>query len=367
MNNKNGFTLLEILIVVVIIGIISTFLFPYISNSLKDARLSKVKQDFSAIKDIVQAHYLSKTDIQGEYIAPLEEDSLIILDYFHDNGDFADKTTQERFHAVHALEYLKNTKSISVPTDPWGREYSILVRSQTLPDSIDIDFSEPLIYITKVFQLDRAKVSDLYIGKKAHSYDLIQPVPPGVGSPPTEKDALSFEFLYRYYYTSPKVSPYPTLGDMVFKMIKPMLEDSQEIILTPNNLGSPDDSKRYATWKKAHLTIPNVSINDIQDYSSYFSISIPSGLLNNPNETRLEITGLLMRARVVHSMATITGFTGPTSLPVWSVDPSVAGWKDFYHSPFNGKVELTVISAGPDTVFNTYDDLSSDYSIKLNF
>lgn len=127
MKKKHGFTLLEILIVVAIIAIISTFLFPYVSNSLKDAKISKAKQDFSAIKDMVQSHYLSAPDIPGKYIAPIESESLILLDYFHDNGDFENKTTQERFHAIHALDYLNEMKNISVPTDPWGENIQYLL------------------------------------------------------------------------------------------------------------------------------------------------------------------------------------------------------------------------------------------------
>ena len=169
MKNKNAFTLLEMLIVVAIIGIISTFLFPYVNKSVNEAKYSKAKQDFSAIKDIIQYHYLSANDKRGEYLAPLQSDSLILLDYFHDNGDYANKTTNERFHAINALEYLGKDENVSVPVDPWGIKYSILVRSETLPDHIDIDFSKEIYHITKVFQLDLGDQNDLYIGKKVYN------------------------------------------------------------------------------------------------------------------------------------------------------------------------------------------------------
>lgn len=252
-----------------------------------------------------------------------------------------------------------------------GRKYSILVRSDTLPDAIDIDFSDNIYHITKVFKLDREAVSDFYVGKKAYKYHLVQPVPNtgsmGTVSPPapTEKEAISFEFLYRYYYTKTRVAPYPTLQNIVLHYNQAMSETTNEYTLTPSNLGSPDLSKRYAKWKKAYITMPNGTINNLQDYSTYLSISIPPALQGNPNETRLEITGLVMRARVPYTVQTLTGFFGTT--PVWGMTIGYTGWMEFYHSPFNGKIELTVISAGPDAEFNTYDDLTSDYSIKLNF
>lgn len=371
MKNKNAFTLLEMLIVVAIIGIISTFLFPYVNKSVNDAKYTKAKQDFSAIKDIIQYHYLSGLDKQGEHIAPLEEDSLILLDYFHDNGDFENKTDNERFHAINALDYLGKNENVSVPVDPWGMKYSVLVRSETLPDQIDIDFSKGRYHITKIFQLDLGDQNDLYIGKKVYFYALTQPVPNtgpfGSVTPPApiEKDAISLEFIYRYYYTQTKVAPYPELRDMVLYMTKQMEQSTTEVVLTPNSLGFPDESKRYATWKKAYLTIPTTSIADIQDYSLYFSIELPSTTIGNPNETKLEINGLIMRARLPYNSKTLTSFSG--TLPVWALSVGYAGWVDLYHSSFNGKVDIKIISAGPDREFNTYDDISSDYSLKLNF
>lgn len=55
---KNGFSLLEIIFVVVIIGIIATIGLPKLSNLGSDARASTVVQDVSTLKSNLQSYYL---------------------------------------------------------------------------------------------------------------------------------------------------------------------------------------------------------------------------------------------------------------------------------------------------------------------
>ncbi len=72
-NNRKGFTLIELMIVIVIIGILATLLIPRIMERPEEARRVKAKMD---IKSIESALKLYKID-SGSY--PTTEQGLIAL------------------------------------------------------------------------------------------------------------------------------------------------------------------------------------------------------------------------------------------------------------------------------------------------
>mmetsp|Transcript_6281 Transcript_6281/g.3523 ORF Transcript_6281/g.3523 Transcript_6281/m.3523 type:complete len:172 (+) Transcript_6281:50-565(+) len=88
-----GFTLIEIMVVVVILGILASIVVPRIMNRPDQARIIKAKQD---IRSIEAALNLYKLD---NYKYPLTEDGLIVL----------------------VEEYLDR-----LPKDPWGENYFYL-------------------------------------------------------------------------------------------------------------------------------------------------------------------------------------------------------------------------------------------------
>lgn len=105
--NQRGFTLIEIMVVVVILGILAAFVVPKLLSRPDEARITKAATD---IKGIEQALGLFKLD-SGFY--PTTEQGLEAL---------VSKPTIGRIPAKYPDGgYLKK-----VPSDPWGTPYIYL-------------------------------------------------------------------------------------------------------------------------------------------------------------------------------------------------------------------------------------------------
>ena len=100
-----GFTLIEILVVVVIIGILAGIVIPKVMNQPDQARIVRAKQDITSIQTALDLYKLDN----GSY--PTTDQGLTAL---------VEKPTAppvpDSWH-----QYLPQ-----VPTDPWGRAYQYL-------------------------------------------------------------------------------------------------------------------------------------------------------------------------------------------------------------------------------------------------
>ncbi len=104
LKNK-GFTLIEIMVVVVILGILAAIIVPRIISRPDEARLVKVKQDILSIENALELYVLDN----GFY--PTTDQGLAAL------------VTQPTSDPIpqNWKRYLK-----SMPIDPWGRPYHYL-------------------------------------------------------------------------------------------------------------------------------------------------------------------------------------------------------------------------------------------------
>lgn len=102
-SGRAGFTLIEIMVVVVILGILAALVVPRIMSRPDEARVVAARQD---IKTLVQALKLYRLD---NYKYPSMEQGLKALVTKPDSGT-------ENWKA--SLDYL--------PKDPWGNEYQYL-------------------------------------------------------------------------------------------------------------------------------------------------------------------------------------------------------------------------------------------------
>ena len=99
-----GFTLLEIMVVVVILGILATMVAPQILGRADDARITKAKADIVSLESALDLYqldnYVYPTTSQGlESLASKPSESPEPRNYKHGG-------------------YVK-----SLPKDPWGYEY----------------------------------------------------------------------------------------------------------------------------------------------------------------------------------------------------------------------------------------------------
>lgn len=104
LKNK-GFTLIEIMVVVVILGILAAIIVPRIVSRPDEARVVKAKQDVLAIESALDLYRLDN----GFY--PSTDQGLVALVKKPDSSP----------NARNWKQYLK-----SVPMDPWSRPYQYL-------------------------------------------------------------------------------------------------------------------------------------------------------------------------------------------------------------------------------------------------
>lgn len=105
MTVQKGFSLIEIMVVVVILGILASIVVPKIISRPDEARAVKAKQDVLAIQNALDLYKLDN----GVY--PTTDQGLIAL---------VEKPTTNP-SPRDWKQYLK-----SVPKDPWGRDYLYL-------------------------------------------------------------------------------------------------------------------------------------------------------------------------------------------------------------------------------------------------
>lgn len=105
MKNQRGFSLIEIMVVVVILGILASIVVPKILNRPDEARAVKAKQDILSIQNAMDLYKLDN----GVY--PTTDQGILALV----EKPSANPIPQDW------KPYLK-----SLPKDPWGREYLYL-------------------------------------------------------------------------------------------------------------------------------------------------------------------------------------------------------------------------------------------------
>ncbi|MCM2285030.1 MAG: type II secretion system major pseudopilin GspG [Desulfobacula sp.] len=107
--SEKGFSFLELMVVVVILGILATYIAPRFMGRTDDAKAVKAKVDILAIETALKLYKLDN----GDY--PTTEQGLAAL---------VEKPSTEPVPLNWKEKgYLEKAK---VPTDPWGKEYLYL-------------------------------------------------------------------------------------------------------------------------------------------------------------------------------------------------------------------------------------------------
>jgi general secretion pathway protein G len=104
---QSGFSLVEILVVLVIMGLLISVVAPTVLNRADDARIQKVYADFKAIETALKIYRLDN------YVYPSTEQSLEAL--------IEASTLDPEPRNFKSGGYLSET-----PRDPWGRPYLYL-------------------------------------------------------------------------------------------------------------------------------------------------------------------------------------------------------------------------------------------------
>ena len=107
MKKQSGFSLIEILVVLVIMGLLISVVAPTVLNSADDARIQKVQADFKSIETALKIYRLDN------YVYPTTEQGLVAL---------VEASTLE----PHPRNSKKGGYLPDVPMDPPGRDYLYL-------------------------------------------------------------------------------------------------------------------------------------------------------------------------------------------------------------------------------------------------
>ncbi len=108
-----GFTLIEVMVVVVILGILAAIIVPKIMSRPEQARIVKVKQDILAIQSALDLYKLDN----GFY--PSTDQSIEAL--------IKKPTSEPTPRNWKAEGYLQQ-----LPTDPWGQQYQYINDNENL-------------------------------------------------------------------------------------------------------------------------------------------------------------------------------------------------------------------------------------------
>ena len=107
--NEKGFTLIEILTVIVIIGILFALLAPNLDGLTQGSRINVVETDFRTMKSGIQQHFIDNRE------APFTEDE--IKEYL----DF----TFVKVNTTNGVDKYET----KIKQDPWGRPYYMYVNN----------------------------------------------------------------------------------------------------------------------------------------------------------------------------------------------------------------------------------------------
>lgn len=116
-NKQQGFTLIEVMVVVVILGILAAVVVPRIMDNPDKARVTKAKQDIRAMESALNLFRLDN------FIYPNTEQGLEAL-------------TSAPSDLVNSDNYKQGGYIRKLPTDPWGSAYLYLSPGQN--SEIDI-------------------------------------------------------------------------------------------------------------------------------------------------------------------------------------------------------------------------------------
>ncbi len=105
--SQQGFTLLEVMVVIVILGILASMVVPNLMGSQEKANMQKAVQDITALENSISMYKLDN------YNYPTTEQGLEAL--------VEETTTEPLPRRFQEGGYVKR-----LPNDPWGNEYQLL-------------------------------------------------------------------------------------------------------------------------------------------------------------------------------------------------------------------------------------------------
>lgn len=178
--NKKGFTLVELLVVISIIGILATVAVPSLFKSIYKAKISDLEADYTSIKSALLSYYADNSKVPTEDIRPSNP---IISNYVENISDkspvggeytIIPKISREEIGAIDEkgklinindpkeIEEINNKFSSFLQVDTVdNREYPQLTEEQFI--KLSKDLGEGKVFVDGAYTFDDGLTS-IYIG-----------------------------------------------------------------------------------------------------------------------------------------------------------------------------------------------------------
>jgi len=136
--NQSGFTLIEMLIVVIVLGVLAMIIIPQISVSTDEAKLSTLQRNLGSLRGVIEHYYhqhgaypgAKKTDGSGQDLASAVQSAEAFVDQLTKYTEASGKTAGDSTTLTAPIygPYLKTT---TLPTNPYNAKNGVTCDTTT--------------------------------------------------------------------------------------------------------------------------------------------------------------------------------------------------------------------------------------------
>lgn len=137
--NGDGFTLIEMLIVIIILGILAMVIIPQISVSTDDAKVSTMKANLSTMRAAIEVYYAQhnmtypgKNDVSGAATATAADSALAFVNQLTQYTDATGKVAT--VYSATTAQFGPYIKGGSLPTNPFNNLSTVKCDVTAAPD-----------------------------------------------------------------------------------------------------------------------------------------------------------------------------------------------------------------------------------------
>ena len=136
LRNKKGFTLIEILIVIIVLGILAMIIVPQITVSTDDAKISTVQSDLSAIRSAIEIYYAQHGNkypgqTEGTNGSPNTDAAVAATEMVRQLTQYTNSSGKVSVSKDTTFKYGPYIKGGALPTNPFNEVATVVCDATT--------------------------------------------------------------------------------------------------------------------------------------------------------------------------------------------------------------------------------------------